>query len=131
MNPLRNLQNGTSAGEQDDISEANPLFVYIMVPADLDPEERHERFGDPLHEALEKANLGAVTGGGTQFSEPDENGDDHVEFSGIDVDLYQVERGLALLRKELVRLKIPQGTVLCYRLNGQERQDPVYPSTFS
>lgn len=128
MNLLRNLKDGSSAREQDDISEANPLFVYIMVPVDLDPEERHERFGDPLHEALEKENLGAVTGGGTQFSEPDENGEDHVEFSGIDVDLYQVERGLALLRGELIRLKIPRGTVLCYNLKGQEHQEPVYPA---
>ena len=28
---------------EKDVSEANPLFVYVRIPADLDPLERGER----------------------------------------------------------------------------------------
>jgi hypothetical protein len=75
---------------------------------------------------LEKEDLGDVTGGGTQFSEPDENGEDFVEFCGIDVDLYDAVKGLALLRRELVRLQAPAGTTLVYELNGNQWEEPVY-----
>ena len=92
----------------------------------MDPEDRWNNFADPLQEALEKAGLGDVTGGGTQFSAPDENGEDFVEFCGIDVDLYDVVNGLALLRRELVRLQAPPGTMLLYELNGREWEEPVY-----
>jgi hypothetical protein len=39
-----------------------------------------------------------------------------------------VEKGIAVLRSELVRLQAPLGTVLIYELNGQEFEDPVYPN---
>jgi hypothetical protein len=70
--------------------------------------------------------LGTVTGGGTQFSEPDEDGNDFAEFCGIDVDLYDAAKGLPLLRRELLRLQVPPGTALLYKLGGQEWEEPVY-----
>src|SRR5205823_4253731 len=97
---------------RDQVSADNPVFVYIRMPGDIDPEDRWANFSDPLQQALEKDRLGEVTGGGTQFSESDENGDDFVEFCGIDVDLYNAAKGLSLLRRELVRLQPPDGTVL-------------------
>ena len=108
------------------VSHDNPLFVYIRIPGDIDPQDRWERFADPLQQALEKDDVGTVTGGGTQFSEPDEDGNDFVEFCGIDVDLYDAPKGLPLLRRELVRLQAPPGTALLYRLDGQEWEEPVY-----
>lgn len=108
------------------ISHDNPLFVYIRIPGDLDPQDRWDRFADPLQEALEKDAVGTVTGGGTQFSEPDEDGNDFVEFCGIDVDLYDAVKGLPLLRRELVRLRVPPGTALLYELDGHEWEEPVY-----
>jgi hypothetical protein len=108
-----------------EINSENPLFVYVRMPGDLDPFDRHERFGDPLDEALGKEHLGCVTGGGSQFAPPDD-GDREVVFCGLDVDLYDVERGLAVLCRELTRLKVPPGTVLLYELGGREWQDPVY-----
>lgn len=89
------------------VSKNNPLFVYIKILDDLDPIERGERFEDPLQEALEKENLGAITGGGSQLSADDEDGQSSIEFCGIDVDLYDAVKGLALLRRELVRLQVP------------------------
>ena len=111
--------------ERTEVNRDNPLFVYIKLPVDLDPFERTERFADPLMEALEAASLGRITGGGSQFSEPDSEGEDSVEFCGIDVDLYEVKRGLALLRRELRRLDVPTGTLLLYELDGQEYEEPI------
>lgn len=105
---------------------APSLFVYIKMPGDMDPFERSERFADPLQEALEAASLGTVTGGGSMFSPPDDEGDRDVEYCGVDVDLYQPEEGLALLRRELVRLKAPPGTAMLYELDGHEYEEPIY-----
>jgi hypothetical protein len=107
------------------VNRDNPLFVYIKLPVDLDPFERCERFADPLQDALETADLGVITGGGSQFSEPDSEGEESVEFCGIDVHLYDVKRGLALLRRELLRLEVPPGTTLLYEVDGQEYEEPI------
>lgn len=113
---------------EKDVSEANPLFVYVRIPADLEPLERGERFEDPLQEVLEKNKLGTITGGGSQLSEPDDEGRRTVEFCGIDVDLYAPLEGLTLLRRELIRLSAPEGTTLLYELNGREWEEPIYPN---
>jgi hypothetical protein len=108
------------------VNEGNPLFVYIKIPGDLDPFERWEQFEKPLQKALEKDGLGEVTGGGSQFSEPDEDGLESVEFCGIDIDLYDAWKGLALLHRELIRLQIREGTTLLYVLDGRGREEPIY-----
>lgn len=110
----------------DEVSTTNPLFVYIKIPADLGPLDRGELFEDPLQGALDKEGLGEITGGGSQLSDLDENGRRSVEFCGIDVDIYDPVKGLALLRRELMRLQAPAGTVLLYELNGKEWEEPVY-----
>jgi hypothetical protein len=110
----------------DQVNEDNPLFVYIKIPGDFDPLDRGERFEDPLQEAMEKEHLGAVTGGGSQLSAPDDNDHRYTEFCGIDVDVYDAVKGLPLLRRELIRLRVPPGTALLYELEGQEWEEPVY-----
>lgn len=121
----------SSATLESDVSEINPLFVYVQMPVDLDPFDRSELFADPLQEVLEREKAGTVTGGGSIVSAPDEDGDTEVVFSGIDVDLYDVSKGLVLLQQELVRLQVPPGTLLIYELNGQEIRDPIYPDKVS
>jgi hypothetical protein len=108
----------------EQVNRDNPLFVYIKLPIDLEPEDRMALYADPLEAALAKDGLGAITGGGSMENEEG----DGVAFSGVDAELYQVEKGIAVLRSELVRLKAPLGTVLIYELNGQEFEDPVYPN---
>ena len=117
-----------AATPESEVNETNPLFVYIKLPIDLQPLERGELFEDPLQEALEREKVGTITGGGSQLSAPDEEGSREVEFCGIDVDLYDPGKGLALLRRELVRLEAPRGTLLLYELNGQEWEDLIYPN---
>lgn len=114
-----------SITRMNEVSETKPLFVYIRIPGDLDPMDRGELFADPLQEALDKERLGEITGGGSQLSDPTESGDS-IEFCGIDVDLYDAARGLALLRNELLRLQAPPGTMLLYELDGREWEEPIY-----
>jgi hypothetical protein len=117
---------GSSNTRASDVTRANALFVYIKMPGDIDPLDRGERFEDPLEEALTREGLGTITGGGSQLSEPDDDGDRSVEFCGIDVDLYNVENGLALLRRELIHLEAPLGTLLLYELDGHEYEEPIH-----
>src|SRR5579871_3103828 len=86
-----------SVTQPDQVSEDSPMFVYVRIPGDIDPMDRHEIFADPLQSALENEGLGTVTGGGSMSSEDDESESD---FSGIDVDLYDATNGLQLLRRE-------------------------------
>jgi hypothetical protein len=107
-------------------SREKPLFVYIKIPGHIEPLERGHRFEDPIQVALDAGELGEITGGGSQLSDVDAEGRRRIEFCGIDVDLYEVERGLALLRRELIRLDAPRGTVLEYRLEGRDYPQPVH-----
>jgi|ERR1044071_414480 hypothetical protein len=112
-----------SITRMDDVSKSNPLFVYTKIPGNLGPVDRGDLFEDPLQDALDMERLGEITGGGSQLS--DESGN-FVEFCGIDIDLYDAARGLALLRNELMRLQAPPGTMLLYELDGREWEEPVY-----
>lgn len=103
-----------------------PLFVYIKMPAHIEPLDRATRFEDPLQASLDAAALGEITGGGSQLSEANSECRRHIESCGIDVDLYDVEQGLALLRRELVRLQAPPGTVLLNELGGRTCEQGVY-----
>jgi len=114
-----------SATHETDFNEDNPLFVYVKIPGHVEPMERGEKIEDPLQEALARSGFGNITGGGSQLSEEDSEGRRSIEFCGIDVDLYQMVEGLALLRRELVRLETPPGTVLLYEVNGQEYEEPI------
>lgn len=131
LKELRDFLRGEEASDvrASEVSPEKPLFVYVRIPGDLDPDDREELFSDPLRTALGQEALGAVTGGGSCFMPPDEEGGDDVEFCGIDVDIYDVGKGLALLRRELTRLKAPAGTALLYTLDGREYEDPVYRAT--
>jgi hypothetical protein len=110
----------------DQISRDNPLFVYIKIPGNLGPMDRGEKYEDPLNAALDKEKLGETTGGGSLLGQGSESGNLSIQFCGIDVDLYDAARGLALLRRELVRLRAPEGTMLIYELDGQAWEEPVY-----
>lgn len=83
------------------------FFFYIRIPEPLYPEERGEKYEEPLAEALRVARLGKVTGGGQQLGEGNS-----IVYCGVDVELRERVRGLAVLRDVLVRLGAPAGTVI-------------------
>ena len=115
--------NPDSVTLKDQVSKGNPLFVYVKIPGNIGPMERGKRFEDPLQGALSREHLGEVTGGGSQLADEDTS---TILFCGLDIDVYEVERGIALLRRELIRLKAPRDTFLLYEVNGQEFEDPLY-----
>jgi hypothetical protein len=124
------IRPGTASDTRaEKVGPSNPLFVYVKMPGDLDPTDREELFAEPLREALEREGLGTVTGGGSCFSPPDQEGEREVEFCGLDVDLYNAEKGFVLLSSELIRLNAPPGTMLLYELEGQEYEEPIYRAT--
>ena len=90
------------------------LFIYIVIPGDIQPIARGEQFEDPLEEALSEAGLGRITGGGSQLDDPYPDGRSRVEFCGIDVDVSDRASALILLRRKLIELAAPDGTELHY-----------------
>ena len=91
---------------------ATGLFVYVAIPGRIEPIERSERFEDPLSEALERAGLGEVTGGGSWLTHPDEQGRQFVESCGIDLDIRDPIAGIPFVLQELRKLNAPRGSRL-------------------
>lgn len=88
-------------------------YVAIVFPGDMDPFERHYRYGIHIDAELRMAGLGAAGGGGS-LSEPvdDEEEDWRTVFVILDVDLTDIEAGFALLREQLPLLECPSGTLI-------------------
>jgi hypothetical protein len=97
------------------------FFVFVQVNDKVLPIERGSKYEDPLDEALRKAKLGEVTGGGTQLAR-----DGSVEWVGLDVELTDLSRGIPFLQRKLRELGAPRGTVIQYELNGRKTQLSVH-----
>ena len=93
-------------------------FVYVMLPLQIEPEERQTRFGDQLDAELRLSGIGYVSGGGQLLSAPDDDGEREVIYCGIDVDTVDVEASRALLRLHLPELGCPAGT--CVQFGGRQ-----------
>lgn len=106
-------------GLVEETPPSTTTFVFIKVPESIMPIERGEKYEDPLDAALKSEKLGEVTGGGSQLSEPDANGDRTVAWVGLDVELIDLERGLPFLKTELSRLGAPAGSTLEFTRAGQ------------
>lgn len=83
------------------------FFFYIRIPEPLSPDERGEKYEEPLTESLRAARLGRVNGGGQQLGEGNT-----ILYCGVDVILSERVRGLALLREVLPRLGAPGSTII-------------------
>ena len=117
------LRGSRSAPVQADT--APRVFVFVKVPEPLTPVERGEKYGDPLDAVLKREHLGEVTGGGSQLSEPDAEGRRTVEWVGLDVELLDLERGIPVLKQELLRLGAPAGTTLEFKRAGNQIVEPI------
>ena len=96
-------------------------FIYVLIPEQIGPEERWTGFADPLEIALTRAGIGAVTGGGALYDAPDdEDGSREIIHCGVDVDVYDLDAGRALLRDELAELGCPAGTRLSFANDPRE-----------
>ena len=105
---------------------ATELFVFVQIPESLQPLEREEKYEQFLEESLSSTGLGELTGGGAMLSAPDEEGNRKIEFVGIDIQLFDSDRGLEFLQSELKRLGAPRGTILEYTVGGILTQTDIY-----
>lgn len=85
--------------------------MTIVIPADIDPLERHYRYSIHIDAELRLAGMGCSAGGGTLFSEGE---DEEAEtcLSLLDVDATDVDGARAVIRQHLPELGIPAGTLL-------------------
>ena len=97
-------------------------FVFVKIQDPVLPVERGSKYEDPLDASLRAARLGEVTGGGSML-----NKDNSVAWVGIDVDLYDLKRGLPFLIAKLRELRVPPGSTIEYTDRGKRIQQPVYP----
>ena len=100
-----------------------PQLVLVRIPEQLQPLDRGAKYEDPLDAVLKKEAVGDVNGGDMQLSAPDADGKKSIEWVGVDVDLSDFDRGLPILKRELLRLGAPPGAVLEYSRDGQEMEE--------
>jgi hypothetical protein len=105
-------------------------FVYVMIPGDIQPLMRGERFEDPLAEVLKAAGLGSVSGGGSQLDDPYPDGRPRVAFCGIDIDVVDLDRALRAIRQKLAELDAPAGTELHYTVGATLLLDRLVDGTW-
>ena len=87
--------------------ERGNVFFYVRIPEDVQPIERSERYEDPLQVALDAEDLGEVTGGGSQMGEGTS-----IAFCGLDVEVRDRDKGLALIRLVMRKLSAPTATII-------------------
>ncbi len=104
-------------------------YMSIVLPIDLDPFERHYRYGVFIDAELRLAGIGCSVGGGTLYQVPDDDDGEEepkVLYSQLDVDATDVSAVRALLRMHLPELGVPAGTLIVFgdredRFDGTER----------
>ena len=75
------------------------LYEYV------EPIDRGYRYEDPLQAALESANLGTITGGGSQLSDQGQ-----IEFVDIEVDATDIDRAITTAIEVLQGAGAPEGS---------------------
>jgi hypothetical protein len=107
----------------EDPMEDETQLIYVMIPEGLGPMDRGELFEDPIDDELQAAQLGYVSGGGSSLGDEQPDGTRPIEFCGIDVEAFDLDKTLEMLRGHLPSLKCPSGTQLQYRKEDQPLQD--------
>ncbi len=97
------------------------FFVFAKIQDTVMPIERGEKYEDPLGEALEKAKLGEVTGGGTM-----QNKDGSIAWVGVDIELVNLDQALEFTKKKLRELGAPHGSVLEFQKDGVDVVEAIH-----
>jgi hypothetical protein len=83
---------------------SHPAFLEIVLKSEDFDFGGRDAVEDPLDEALQAAQLGEVTGGGSGLG-----------GSNIDIELSDLERGLPIVRQVLRDLQVAPSTVIIQR----------------
>src|SRR5712672_3188821 len=92
-----------------------PIFTYALINARIMPMTRGELYEEPLGEASAASGLGEIGGAGTMQAKTGE-----IEYCGIDVDLFDLAKGVPFVCDFLSRRGAPKGSNLSYT------QDDLY-----
>jgi hypothetical protein len=88
---------------------SSPHLVLARFHEHIGPIDRGSRYEDPLHDALESAGLGAVTGGGSQLSETGE-----IEFADVEFELHDLQAALDVVVATLDHAGAPVYSEILY-----------------
>ena len=98
-------------------------FIYVYLPQDIEPDERYERYQEPLDAELRLYGAGWVSGGGSMMGDELEDGTEECLHVGVDVDAVDVPRAREILRTLLPSLGAPPGTRVMYREGEHPLED--------
>ena len=84
---------------------SHPHWVLARMYEYIEPFDRGHRYEEPLQAALEGAQAGRITGGGSQLSEIGE-----IEFADLEIELADLGATLDLVTRTLERAGAPQGS---------------------
>lgn len=96
-----------------------PIFAYAKLNARISPLDRGGRYEDPLAEALAENGYAQVTGGGTGLFP---NGEP--EYCGIDLNLFEVAKGVPFVCEFLATCGAPRGSALIYNESEKKVEVP-------
>ncbi len=126
---LTSLIGCTAEVQSAQSAEANLRpFLYVRIPGERQPVERHQTLEYPIEERLRAGNLGEITGGGTMLNPPDITGKSTIDYSGIDIEVDDLDAGRRVLREILPDLGAPAGTQIEFTVDDNRRQDRLTPS---
>ncbi len=125
MSLLQKFQSffGARKNSAPELASEQTMFIYVKIPDGIGPIDRGEKYEDPLEMKLNEAGLGHVSGGGSQLGDRRPDGSKPIEFCGLDVDVTDLAKALAVLRVELPQLGAPDGTELHYTVGEARLQD--------
>ncbi len=84
-------------------------LVLARLYEHVEPIDRGNRYEDPLHAVLEKANLGRVTGGGSQLNEFG-----GIEYADVEIELANLDHAVQIVAQALEEAGAPQGSELIH-----------------
>jgi len=104
----------------------DPVTLTARLHEHIEPLDRGERYEDPLDTALRAADLGEVTGGGSQLGALGE-----IEFADIEIRVLSVDDALPMIVRSLEDAGAPVGSQIIsnagtVREFGQQQSVAVY-----
>lgn len=101
--------------------QKSSTFVFVKINESIMPVERERKYGDPLDRALKEEQLGEVTGGGSSLSK-----ERKVMWVGVDVELFNLDKGLLFIKRKLIAWGVPKGSTLEYELQGKMIEELIH-----
>lgn len=100
--------------------EVQTVSVFAHINEAIMPVERGTKYEEPLDAFLKSKGIGEVTGGGTMQSETGQ-----ILWIGVDIELVEPQKNIALVVHELRTLGAPRGSFLEYTFMGVSQKTPI------